>query len=241
MPDAGVRRHPRRGGERWQMASPRRVGTATSKTRTLLLNSAEQLMLREGYAAVTYRSLAARAGVTAGLVQYYFPTLDDLFVAVVRRRTEQALERLAEAFRSDQPLRAVWEYASDKAAAALTAEFMALANHRKKIRAEIAESGEQVRRLALRALSGRSERPGFLREPVSYEVLVFLMTSIPRMIVMEEAVGMSTAHAEMVDFVERYLDRVEPRPAGGNLPGKPAEPTGPTAGAEPETAAGAAK
>jgi protein tyrosine phosphatase (PTP) superfamily phosphohydrolase (DUF442 family) len=38
--------------------------------------------------------------------------LDDLFVAVVRRRTEQSLEWMAEALRkTDQPL---WAYASDK-------------------------------------------------------------------------------------------------------------------------------
>jgi hypothetical protein len=48
----------------WQMTSGRRVGAATSKTR------AESLMVREGYAVVTYCSLAASAGGTAGLVQY---------------------------------------------------------------------------------------------------------------------------------------------------------------------------
>ena len=83
------------------MASPRRVGAETSKTRYLLLDCVERLMLETGYAGVTYRALAAKAGVTAGLVQYYFPTLDDLFVAAIRRRSEQNLERLAEALRTN--------------------------------------------------------------------------------------------------------------------------------------------
>lgn len=43
-------------------------------------------MLHKGYAAVTYRALAAEAGVTPALVQYYFPALDDLLVATIRRR-----------------------------------------------------------------------------------------------------------------------------------------------------------
>jgi AcrR family transcriptional regulator len=175
-------------------------------------------MVQDGYAAVTYRGLAAHAGVTPALVQYYFPTLDDLFTAVVRRRTEESLQRLATAIDAGQPLRALWEYASDKAGARLTAELMALANHRKKIRAEIGQGGERIRELVLGALSGTAGYPAML-EPASPEVLVFLLTSTPRMIVMEEAAGMSASHAEATAFMERYLDRAEPRPeapqAGG--------------------------
>ena len=55
------------------MASTRRVGAETSKTRDLLLDCVERLMLDTGYAGVSYRAVAAKAGVTAGLVQYYFP------------------------------------------------------------------------------------------------------------------------------------------------------------------------
>ena len=44
------------------MAATRRVGTLTSKTRALLLDVTEQLMLDEGYAAVSSRSVAASRG-----------------------------------------------------------------------------------------------------------------------------------------------------------------------------------
>lgn len=54
-------------------ASPRRVGAETSQTRDALLEAVAQMMLEEGYASVTYRALAAKAGVTPSLVQYYFP------------------------------------------------------------------------------------------------------------------------------------------------------------------------
>ena len=40
-------------------------------------------MLEDGYAAVSSRSVAAAVGIQAPLVHYYFPTLDDLFVAVL--------------------------------------------------------------------------------------------------------------------------------------------------------------
>lgn len=194
-----------------QMTTPRRVGTETSKTRAALLDTAEKLMLSEGYAAVTYRGVASRAGVASGLVQYYFPTLDDLFLALVRRRTEQTLGMLVEALRTDHPLRALWEFSNNWTAGALITELTALANHRKKIRAEIAAVGEKVRELALEALSRSSNDYTVPLDKIPAEVLVFLVTSSPRMVIMEQSVGMSTSHAETINFVERYLDKVEPR------------------------------
>src|SRR5437016_12102953 len=136
------------------MGAARRVGAETSKTRDLLLDAVEKLMLGAGYASVSYRAVAAKAKVTSGLVQYYFPTLDDLFVAAIRRRSEQNVERLAEALRTnpDQPLRVLWEYSRDESSSALTTEFLALGNHRKSIKSEIAEATEQVRRLQLDAI-----------------------------------------------------------------------------------------
>jgi AcrR family transcriptional regulator len=197
------------------MGSPRRVAADTSKTpktRDVLLDSVERLMLDEGYAAVTYRAVAAKAGVTAGLVQYYFRTLDDLFVAAIRRRSEQNLGRLTEALekRPDRPLRVLWDYSRDESTAALTSEFLALGNHRKSIRAEIAEVTEQVRRVQLDAVEKASRRSPLGSGDLSPAALLFLTTGIPRLLRLEKGVGVSTTHAEVVDTFERYLDTVEP-------------------------------
>ena len=167
-------------------------------------------MLDEGYAAVTYRALAAKAGVTPALVQYYFPTLDDVFVAAIRRRVERNVERLVAALeqRADEPLRVLWEFSKEEATAALTTEFMALGNHRKSIRAEIAEVTERVRRVQLEAL-----RAAWTTGPdrdLSPPALLFLLTGVPKLLTLEAGVGVSTAHAEVVQAFERYLDAVEP-------------------------------
>ncbi|WP_018502027.1 TetR/AcrR family transcriptional regulator [Parafrankia discariae] len=207
------------------MTSPRRVGAVTSKTRALLLDCAENLMLEQGYAAVTYRGVAAQAEVTAGLVQYYFPTLEDLLVALVRRGIEHNIARLATSLETSPPLRAVWEHAGDRTRAALMAEFMALANHHKTIRAELAKAGEQARELALAAVSERSGDYGRPAGTAPPEALIFLMISTPRMIAMEETIGLSTFHAETIEFIERYLDEVEPRAADSDRAPKTAPAT----------------
>ncbi len=127
------------------MTATRRIGTETSKTRSALLDAAERLMLEEGYAAVTSRRVAAHAGLKPQLVHYYFRTMDDLFLAAYRRRADQGLERLVQALASPQPLWALWDLSRDPRGTALTMEFVALANHRKAIRAEIAASAERFR------------------------------------------------------------------------------------------------
>src|SRR3979411_1211946 len=90
------------------MTSARRIGAPDAKNRVVLLDAAEQLLLEEGYAAVTSRRVAERAGLKPQLVHYYFRTMEDLFLAVFRRRAEEGLEVLATALASPQPLWALW-------------------------------------------------------------------------------------------------------------------------------------
>src|SRR3954453_16369665 len=190
------------------MSTPRRrVGGGTSQTRKAVLNSVELLMLEDGYASVTFRAVAARAGVTAGLVPYYFPSLNDLFTAAIRRRAEQNVARLVEALaaRPKQPLRVLWESSRDEAAATLVVEYMALANHRKSIRRVIADALNSVRDVQLAALSEVATK-----RDVDPPVLTFVVNGIPKLIGLETGIGVTTTHAEVVAAWERYLDQVEP-------------------------------
>ena len=70
-----------------------RRGSA-EETRTALLDAAQEIMLEDGYAAVTTRRIATKAGVNSALVYYYFDTMDDLFIELFRRGADRSLERL---------------------------------------------------------------------------------------------------------------------------------------------------
>jgi AcrR family transcriptional regulator len=204
------------------MASPRRIGAPDAKNHAILLDAAERLMLEEGYAAVSSRRVAERAGLKPQLVHYYFRTMDDLFLAVFRRRAEMGLEQQALALASPQPLWALWEFSTDPAGTALTMEFAALANHRKVLRAEIARYAELFRSLQLEAMAGLLERYGVGPDELPPVVMVVLMTSVSRVLAMEEGLGMSAGHAETVELVERYLHRFEGAPrAAGTTPDTP--------------------
>ena len=198
------------------MTSTRRIGTDDSKTRAALLDAAQQLMLEDGYAGVTSRRVAAKAGLKPQLVHYYFRTMDDLFLALFRRGADHNLERQTKALESMQPLRALWEFSSEPAGATLYMEFAALANHRPAIRAEVNEYAERFRRLQIDALSGVLDRAGVDTVAFAPAALLLILQSISRFLVMEQALGMSTGHAETLALVERLLARFEgaPLPSG---------------------------
>ena len=75
----------------------------------VLLDAAEQLLIEEGYAAVTSRRVADRAGLKPQLVHYYFRTMDELFLELFRRRAELMQHYQVRALESEQPLWALWE------------------------------------------------------------------------------------------------------------------------------------
>jgi AcrR family transcriptional regulator len=207
------------------MTSPNRVGGENS-TRSLLVNSTEQIMLEEGYAAVTYRNVAAKAGVSLGAVQYHFPSLDDLFKAVVRQYSERTLETLASALQADpgDVLRVLWECSGDEISAALQTEIMALVNHRKSIHAEIEEFARVYRKVQLDAVTQNWENLELPTRELTPAAIVFLMTCLPRWMRMEASFGMVEGGADVFKLVERYLDRADStldsrvRPPGSTAP-----------------------
>jgi TetR/AcrR family transcriptional regulator len=199
------------------MAMARRIAAPNAKNSSVLLDAAEKLMLEEGYAAVTSRRVAAEAGLKPQLVHYYFRTMDDLFLEVFRRRAKEGVERQTRALASPNPLRALWEYSTDPRGTALTMEFMALANHRKIIRAEIARYAEQFRAEQVEAITTAMSLTGIRLQssPLSPAVVSLLMTSLSRVLVMEASLGMSAGHAETAAFVEdclRQLEDAQPKP-----------------------------
>jgi len=191
------------------MTATRRIGAEDSKTRAELLDAAQRLMLEEGYAAVTSRRVAAKAGLKPQLVHYYFRTMDDLFLALFRRGAEQNLERQARALASPQPLRALWAFSSEPGGAALIQEFSALANHRKAIRAEIAAYAERFRSLQADALASVFAEYGIDPETFPPDAVLVVITAISRIMGLEERLGVTIGHAETRALVERFLARFE--------------------------------
>jgi len=195
------------------MTAQRRIGSADAKNRQVLLDAAEQLLVAEGYAAVTSRRVAAQAGLKPQLVHYYFRTMDELFLELFRRRAEEGLRHQAELLASDRPLQALWEFSIEPHGTALTMEFTSLANHRKAIRAEIGRYAEKFREVQIEVLAGVLDRAGIPPEVCTPAALSVFVTSLGRVVVMERALGMSSGHDEAILILERFIHDLEDKAA----------------------------
>jgi len=200
----------------------RRIGTSDSKTRVRLVDAAEQLLLEEGYAAVTSRRVGARAGLKPQLVHYYFRTMDDLFLEVFRRRADENFARFERAVAADGSLGALWQLNADPRGAAFNIEFVALANHRKAIRAEIARYAERWRSVQLDALTRALDARGVTADQVPPVAALLLMTGLAQVLALEHALGVTSGHDATAAFVDRAIGRLgSPDRAVGTLPGPP--------------------
>lgn len=202
-----------------ETSQTRRIGAPDSKTRARLVDAAEQLLLEEGYAAVTSRRVGARAGLKAQLVHYYFRSMEELFIEVFRRRAEESLGRAERAVAEDCSLHRIWEMNADPRGAAFNIEFVALAKHSPAIRAEVARYAGRYRTMQLdslrRALDAAADPAGGSTDSLPPVVALLLMTGLTQVMSLEQALGVTAGHDETLGFVAALLDRLEP-PSGAD-------------------------
>jgi AcrR family transcriptional regulator len=187
---------------------------ADAGARSKLIEATARIMRKDGYAAATSRRVAAEAGVKQALVYYYFPTMDDLFIEVLRAGAESALARMRSLLTKDDPLQALWLLNSDSAVTTLNAEFMALANHRKAIGAELKAYAERVRDIETAAVTMvlRANHVDLTEYPPV--AISMLIAQVARSLCNESAVGVTQGHDELRAFVERQMDLLKtPAPA----------------------------
>jgi AcrR family transcriptional regulator len=191
------------------MSTPRRSHADHSGTRRLLLDAAQELMIDEGYAAVSSRRVGAKAGMNSALVYYYFDTMDGLFIELFRRNAERSLDRLTGALLSPQPLWGYWDATREISSNILVNEFIALANHRKAIRSEIASYSRRHRQIELDVLSRVLKGYGVDPQQWPPVTVILAISAISQYMRVEEGFEIDTGHAEMNSVVERWIREVE--------------------------------
>ncbi|MGB5795616.1 MAG: helix-turn-helix domain-containing protein [Mycolicibacter algericus] len=190
------------------MAAPRKAKSTDGATRRRLIEATARIMRNEGYAAATSRRVAAEAGVKQALVYYYFPTMDDLFVEVLRAGADVALDRMRAALTDDDPLQTLWAINSDARVTSLNTEFMALANHRKAIRTELKAYAERVRDIETAAVTVALRARGVDLDEYPPVAIAMLIAQTARSLCNEEAVDVTYGHHELRALVERQLGRL---------------------------------
>jgi AcrR family transcriptional regulator len=191
------------------MKRSRRLGTENARSRTLLVEAADNILIEEGAHAISARQVAERAGLKPQLVHYYFKTMDDLLIAVFQRAQEKYLGRHEEALASSEPLNALWKLNNEPRGTRRMMEFIVLAGRREAVRAVIIESAAQSRKLQIAAISRVLKERGIDRKAFPPAGVALLMATLSRGVVMEETLGISLGHAELRSMVKRLLKTFE--------------------------------
>lgn len=190
-------------------AGPPQTSGDPSDRRAAIIQATLEIMREEGYAAVSSRKIAEKAGLKSKLVHYYFKTMDDLFVAVFRHSEERYFEAQSRALTSDQPLRRLWELSADATNTKITGELVALANHRKSLRHEISHASGRSRKLQAAIVERAFKEAGIDTTAFPPMLVSLMIMAMSRLLAMDSALGVSAGHSEAATFVEDMLQRLE--------------------------------
>jgi AcrR family transcriptional regulator len=181
--------------------------------RDAILDATESIMVEEGYAAVSSRRVAERAGLKSKLVHYYFRTMEDLFVAVYERSEKDFLRRHLEAATSRNPIRALWDLSLQAKRTRLSQELLALGNHKKAVGKITARVIDQIHSINTAFIGKYLDEVGVDRTKYPPVVISYFITGVTRSIVADDTLGLAGGRAEIAAFVERLLDELEAKQA----------------------------
>ena len=191
-------------------ATPARVEATDA-----LLNAAEQLLVEIGYAAITTRNLAERAGVNHGLVHYYFGSMEDLFLRVVERFTERLIERHKAMYAAPTPFIEKWRQAMrflDEDAQSgyhkVWLEIQVLGWNDDRVRARIQDVNRQWVAVVQDAFEAGLAELGVDRRRYPTKAVVALVVTFNQGMILEKLSGVDSGHRELLRMVDRTLERL---------------------------------
>jgi AcrR family transcriptional regulator len=186
-------------------APRRRIGAESSETRAVIVAATEAVIREEGYAAASTRRVALRAGIKPSLVHYYFPTTDDLLLAVFEKGAAQSEAMLDAALDCDDPVAGLWRFLSDDSRVSLSVEYIALAIRRPAIRERVAAHSEAMRARQVAMLERALGQGGKGLESCPPAGLSLILAGIGRALFMEQGLDIAAGHAEARAWIGQWL------------------------------------
>lgn len=159
------------------------IAEGAISAREQIVRAAAESLLENGYAGTTVRSIAARAGIAIGNLQYYFPSKSELLVEAWRYLTARSVDELRTSLnRLTDPLEvlqagveSIWATLRSLGDMQLAAfDLMVQAPRAERLQAYLPELFTRYRELIQEQID-RLERDGRVRLTVDREVVVPLV------------------------------------------------------------------
>lgn len=171
-----------------------------------LIEAARVIIREEGTAAVTTGRLAKELDLSRHIIHYYFGTIEELFIAIMRHEGDAATLWYEQILASDTPLRLLWAHPG--ALDPRTLEYLAMALRSKAVEAEVRRSTEALRAIFTRAIELHLARHN-LTSNVPPAAIAIMILAIARTLDSSERLGVSEGNDETRMLVEGWIDTFE--------------------------------
>ncbi len=190
--------------------------TARRDATTALLDAAESLLVEVGYAGITVRRLAERAGVNHGLVHYYFGSMEEVFLQTLERFTDQLIERQRELYAAEVPFPEKWRtamrYLNDDYQSGyqkIWLELQAMAFDNVEMRDRVASVVERWVAVLRPAFATGLAELGVDPERFPTDAVVALVATFNQGIMLERLAGADSGHQALLDMIDGWLSAQE--------------------------------
>jgi AcrR family transcriptional regulator len=179
------------------------------------MDAAEALLVEVGYAGITTRKVAERAGVNHGLVHYYFGSMEELLLRVVERFTDELIARQSAMYDAPVPFIEKWRTAMQYMDDDLESGYQ-------KILLEVQAMGWNVPSIRDRVQDLHRRWVGVVRpafevglaelgvDPVAYptEGVVALVITFNLGVMLERLVGVDSGQRALLEMVDRTVEEL---------------------------------
>jgi TetR/AcrR family transcriptional regulator len=195
-------------------AQPKSLLAVRGETQQRFLDAAERLLVTVGYAGITARKLAEEAGANLGLVHYYFGSMEELFVQVLERFTDQLIARQRAMYASPAPYIEKWRAAmryldDDRPYQKIWWELQALSWNQPELRARVARVQKAWREAMRSAVAEALSRYDLDDGDLSTEAWITLIVTVNEGIILERLAGIQRGHEELLAGIDRWLESKE--------------------------------
>jgi AcrR family transcriptional regulator len=198
------------------------VTTARREATEALLDAAEALLVEVGYAAITVRRLAERAGVNHGLVHYYFGSMEEVFLQTLERFTDRLVERQRELYAAEVPFPEKWRtamaYLTDDFESGyqkIWLELQAMAWNELEMRQRVARVLDSWVGVLRPAFATGMEELRIDAEDFPAEAIVALVVTFNQGIILERMSGADSGHRMLLDTIDAWMTTQEEKAADG--------------------------
>lgn len=203
----------------------RSVSQARTDATTAILDAAERLLIEVGHAAISTRKLAEEAGVNAGLIHYYFGSMEEVFLQVLERFTARLTRRQVAMYGGDLPFIEKWRTAMrylvedrESGYQKLLFELQAMAWNRPEMRERIRGVFQRWDAVLTDAMAAGMRELDIDTQRFPVEAVTCLVAAFNKGIMLDALIGHDYGHRELLDMIDRLhsqLDRQRRKEAGG--------------------------